>query len=162
MNFTTPQQYKLAIERILQNVINEIADEILEKLKKNIITYTYEYDYFPNVSYADGNGKPTYEFLDSWFIDKAKTIANQIVGEIFHDPMSMSEPSASQPYVHGNYRQGIDRRTFLADILNVSGVDSENDFGGKSRQPYFDITINWLNQNWDGMARRHLAKYGIK
>lgn len=162
MNFKTPQQYKLAVEKILQNVINEIADEILEKLKQNIITYTYEYDYFPNKIYANGSGEPTYEFLDSWFVDKASIIANQIVGEIFHNPMSMSAPSASQPYVHGNYRQGTDRRTRLADILNVSGVDSENDFGGKLRQPYFDKTIEWLNKNWNTLGKKHLAKYGIK
>lgn len=162
--FTSPSQLNSFLNKKLVNVIDYLTERIQNQLRHNIDEYTYQFDYFPNREYLDENSgwaMPSFEFRDSFYRTKAKNIAEKITGWVIHDAMSMSPPSDRHPYLHGNFDKGIDRRRELASLLNVSGLDTENDFGGKERRPFFDITIKWLENNFDSLVRQAFAKVGL-
>ena len=73
----------------------------------------------------------------------------------------MSKPQWFRAYTHGNFYSGEDRRLILAELLNVNGIDSGNDWGGKERKPFFDITIEWIYNNWDTLAKTALRQVGL-
>lgn len=159
---------KSELKRVLGNkmelAINIICKNIEKVLKQNILDYTYNYDPEPNSWY-----RPTYEFYDSFYMEKAKKELNGIIrGWVIHDYMVMSAPkysslkSSQEPYQHGNFNEGIDRRKQLAAILNVSGENMDYDFKGKQRQPFFDLTIQWIEDNWFYLINNAFSQVGLK
>lgn len=163
--FTSPSQLNSFLNKQLVKVVDYLTERIEGQLRHNIDEYTYQFDYFPNKEYLDENhgwAMPSFEFRDSFFHEKAKSVANAIVGWVRHDEMSMSPPSARYPYLHGNFNKGLDRRNQLAALLNVSGKDSKNDFGGKERRPFFDITLQWIEDNFDSLVKQAFAKVGLQ
>ena len=181
--FTSPSQLNSFLNKQLIKVIDYLTDKIEWQLRHNIDIYTYQFDYFPNemylaaetevqvfddstmtFTYGGGNGSslPSFEFRDSFYKTKAEQVANNITGWVVHDAMSMSPPSARYPYLHGNFKIGEDRRRQLASLLNVSGKDKGNDFGGKKRQPFFDITIKWIEDNFKSLVKEAFSKVGLQ
>ena len=163
----------LEINQRLKMAVDIIADKIYEQLKINISLYTYGYpeaspnttgpinQFYENVG-DEGLQEPSYEFRDeAWVKTKAREVSRQIVGSIYFDGNKMSPPTWFRPYTHGNFYSGEDRRMKLAELLNVTGVDSENDWGGKERKPFFDITIEWIETNWQNIAKKALKQVGL-
>ena len=150
-----------------------LSEIIYEQLKININLYTYGYPVaLPNVSGKinqfyenvgeEGLGEPSFEFRDeAWVKTKAEQVSKTIVGSIYFDGNKMSPPTWIRPYTHGNFYDGKDRRTQLAKLLNVNGVDSGNDWKGKERKPFFDITIQWIETNWKSLAKNALKQVGL-
>lgn len=172
--FTSPSQLNSFLNKQLIKVIDYLTDKIEGQLRHNIDVYTYQFDYFPNKAYLSdesvplfeedvySSAFPSFEFRDSFYKTKAKQVANNITGWVIHDAMSMSPPSARHPYLHGNFEIGEDRRRQLASLLNVSGKDKGNDFGGKKRQPFFDITIKWIEDNFQSLVKEAFSKVGLQ
>ena len=154
--FTSPSQLNSFLNRKLVKVVDYLTERIQNQLRHNIDKYTYTFDYFPNKKYD-----PSFEFLDSFYRTKARNIADTITGWVIHDSMRMSPPSSRNPYLHGNFNKGIDRRNQLASLLNVSGKDTDNDFGGKERQPFFDITLQWIEDNFDSLVKEAFTRVGL-
>lgn len=159
---------KSALKKILENkmerAINIICEKIEKVLKQNILDYTYNYDPQPNTWY-----QPTYEFYNSFYMENAKKELDGIIrGWVVHDYMVMSAPkyssskSSQEPYQHGNFNEGIDRRKQLASILNVAGENGGYDFRGKQRQPFFDLTIQWIEDNWFYLVDNAFSQVGLK
>ena len=160
----TKAELNQVLTQKLTNAINIICSKIESKLKKNIMDYTYNYDLEPNTWY-----QPTYEFLNSFYMTKAKEGLNgAITAWVIHDytrmsaPRYSSNPNSQLPYQHGNYSDGIDRRKQLAAILNVSGENSDFDFRGKQRQPFFDLTIQWIEDNWFDLINNAFKQVGLR
>lgn len=138
------------LKEIINNVIKEVVDAIGERAKKllqehiNVDTYginkTNTGKPTINKSYLDGTGTPSYEFRDlAWDINKFKEGLNTYAISLFYDGDKMSPPSSSSPYLHGNNYTGEDRRNELANILNVSGIASNEDMNSmKIRSPFWD------------------------
>jgi len=158
-------------------IMEEVVEAIMERAKKllqqhiNADTYGIGKNNMgkPSINdyYLDGTGTPSYEFRDqAWDV---KYIDDAIKGFSFslvYDALNMTPPSPSSPYFHGNYyggRDGMrDRRKILAEVLNVNGIDSHNDWGGKKRKPYWDDFLKDLNQNIGGWLYTEFNKRGIK
>ena len=160
----TKSELKRFLENKMEGAINIICNRIEQVLKDNIIKYTYNYDPYPNSWY-----QPTYEFYDSFYMQKAKKELNGLIrGWVIHDYRIMSAPryngiEGSQiPYQHGDFFNGIDRRKELANILNVSGENGSYDFRGKQRQPFFDLTIQWIEENWFYLIDDAFSQVGLK
>lgn len=160
----TKSELKKILENKMERAINIICEKIEKVLKQNILDYTYNYDPQPNTWY-----QPTYEFYESFYTQKAKKkLDGMIKGWIIHDYTIMSAPkyssskSSQLPYQHGNFNEGIDRRKQLAAILNVSGENSDYDFRGKQRQPFFDLTIQWIEENWFYLLNNAFNQVGLK
>lgn len=159
---TNEAQLLNMFQSVAKEVIRESSNRILDMLIKYIYKYTYEYG-GDNVEYYDGSGTPTYEFVESWFVNKMTGTANRVASQVMQDWMSMSyDPDT---YLHGSKYTG-DVRKELADILNVDGV-SAGDFSGyensKVRRAYFDILLKDLN---DGemikIFDEEFAKFGFR
>lgn len=175
MKFDTEDAFKNFFESQLKRVIDIVSDKIHEQLRLNISLYTYGYTpgiASPSVKVpinemyqvVNGNetGEPSYEFRDeAWIKQQAKALSGKIIGSIFYDYSKLSAPTSSRPFTHGNFYQGKDRRVNLADLLNVSGYDLGNDFGGKEREPYFDITLKWIKDNFSQLVNNAFRKVGI-
>lgn len=140
----------------LTSAINIITERIYERLKQNIQIHTY-----------DRAGEPTmykrsWEFKnEAWAFNKAQTIANKIMASVTYEPYNMQGPGGDSKFRHGNFNAGVDRRAILADLLNVYGIDEGNDFGGKEREPYWDVTIYWIDTNWEKLIDDAFRKVGI-
>lgn len=154
-------QLKKMLNMVGLEVIRLASGRVHMMLLEYIMKYTYEYG-GDNVSYYDETGKPTYEFLDSWFVNKLKINSDIIAAKVMQDWQSMSyDPDT---YLHGSSYTG-DVRKELANILNVDGI-SAGDFSGypnsKVRRAYFDILLKDLN---DGemikIFDEEFAKFGF-
>jgi hypothetical protein len=131
------------LNSIASDVINTVSDKILIQLKNDIERDVYLFGGFPNRFYYMGMGIPTFQFEKSWKWDVIKQDLMSTVKTLFEDYMSMVfEP---QNYLHGS-ELGGDRRSELADDLNVSGIAKNSDFPGKERAPYWD---NFIREMFD-------------
>lgn len=174
VTFTSPSQLNSFLNKQLIKVVDYLTDKIEGQLRHNIDVYTYQFDYFPNREYLNDNSAPlfegdsyviaypSFEFRDSFYKIKAKQVADSITGWVVHDAMSMSPPSARHPFQHGNFELREDRRRQLAELLNVTGKDKGNDFGGKERRPFFDITIKWIENNFQQLVKEAFSKVGLQ
>ena len=132
----------------ISSVLPKIQNQVLEVVQDHILRDTYgasRRGESVNKLYADGSGKPTYEFLDSFLWAKTKKTINGMVANLYHDYTKMINRSPSSSYPYGthtdsgmdyNFRQGI------ADALNNSGY-----IYGKNREPFWDNAINEINDN---------------
>jgi hypothetical protein len=160
-------QFKLIYTKLLNNIVDGISKEILEKLKDNInqYTYTYEHGDFYNFKYSGkklSNYKiftqertqlPTFEFREAFEINKLKTIIGKVVSQIFYNYQSMSV--VPKYGIHYDNEFG-DSRKKLAEWLNIDG-----EFGGKERKPYFDLTLQWIDNNLFNLIDKHFKQNGI-
>ena len=163
-----------------QKALNLITNEVYDILRTNISLYTYGYDVESpdikgpiNKAYENGTKEPTYEFRDeAWVKQEAQIAAKKIASAIYYDGMRMSPPTSSHPYRHGKFDTStgevIDRREYLAEVLNVFGVAGDRDWPakglenqGKVRKPFFDLTLFQLENQWDDIVRRNFKKVGI-
>jgi len=158
MSYSNQKELDVAISKALEKCVNYLSDKMLKCLKDRIWEDTYSKDYYPNKVYVD-DGIPTFEFLNAFEFEGIKTRISEVSNKLFYNWMDMSSPSMGRPYVHGNYEKGEDRRSDLASILNVTGKDGNNDFGGKERAPFWDNTIKEINDNFDKWAREAYNLY---
>lgn len=157
--FTSMEQLRKYINNKAKKALDIISAKIEKQLRLNIERYTYGDT--ENAWY-----ERTGEFLESFYAEKSQEIAGEIIGWVIHDPMVMSAPinrgdEAQETFRHGNALKGIDRREKLAEILNVSGVNGSFDWKGKERQPFFDITIQWLEQSFDKLVIDAFRQVGL-
>lgn len=162
-NITNSTQLKTVLKKIAKDAINEVAPEVLGRLQNNIIDYTYAFDPDPRTWYYNKTGEPTYEFLNAFIWRRMREMPHEISKELYYNWESMRYDAAT--YLHGSEEFG-DVRKYLADILNVDGVDSFNNWGGRLRAPYWDITIVDLFSSSEGMSElntlftKALMKFG--
>lgn len=153
------KQFDTMLKERLELIIEYLQIQIEDCIKDHIWTDVYSYDYFPNVKYEDASRHPSFQFLDAFVFEDIKILAKEVSTEMIYDWESMQSPSASHPYTHGNYFEGIDRRKSLASLLNVKGIDSGNDWGGKERNAFWDEAIKEINQKFDKWAKEACNKY---
>lgn len=160
----TKAQLQSILENKLRQVINIVGEKIETQLKKNIMEHTYNTE--PNKWY-----QPTYEFLNSFYWQQAKKeLGNFIQGYIIYNYTNMSLPRPSDekgsqlPWQHGNiYAKRLDVRKEMAAILNIDGPNRGLPiFFGKKREPFFDITLDWITNNFDDMIINAFAQVGLK
>lgn len=178
MEFKTPKDFENYFRRVMQKVLDGIAEEVLVAIRQSINYNTYIASGLPNASYLNDSGLPSFEFRDkAWQITKAKQIASEVVSSVNYMPQKMSPPSSGFPFRHGNYYQQKDRREQLAELLNVYGsadnadfrTDGSNSDGSiycvskteKKRRPFFDLAITWIVENWDNLVVKHFRRQGI-
>jgi hypothetical protein len=78
------------MEKLVIEALSDATEEILDLFKKSYLK-RYVYDsHGKNVSYHDGSGKPTYEFLESWEWSQIKKATNSLVTELGYHPEKMS------------------------------------------------------------------------
>ena len=174
MAIKTDEDLERVFGEVIEEVVVAMSDRVQKRLRQFISKDVYGLSMNANFamgkinkSYLDGTGTPSYEFRDqAWDV---KYIDDAIKGFSFslvYDALNMTPPSSSSPYLHGNYyggRDGMrDRREILAEVLNVNGIDSHNDWGGKKRKPYWDDFLKDLNQNIGGWLYTEFNKRGIK
>lgn len=139
---------------VLKEVIDSMSPEIKQMLQDKIIRYTYEYDYFPNYKYedlSDRSGIPSFEFLNAFRWKGSKKSLNQVSNEFFYMWSSMkTDPNTGKHY------EGRDTRKDLADMLNTIGI-----VGHKQRGNYWDIFLDELDKEIDGMYLRALKQAGL-
>lgn len=156
-------QIRAKMEKDAEEILNEVSQLALKALRKSIIDNVYKYDYFPNVSYFDDTGRPTFEFLRAWEMDNPhwSTLTENIKSiskKIFYTPKDMQfDP---KKWLHGSFAG--DARDTLMDILNTatkgdgertSNLKIGNSYLSKRRKPYWDIFIE------DMLSGGQLAKW---
>jgi len=152
------KQFDTILRNQLSKCVLYLSDKILECLKQHITNDVYNFG-GSNSWYSDGSGEPTWEFLNAFEFEGVKQNVKEVSNLLFYNWMDMSSPSQSNPYVHGNYGDNIDRRAQLASLLNVKGVDVGNDWGGKERNAFWDETIKEINQEFNKWAKEACDKY---
>lgn len=164
MAIGTDEDLEKVFSDLIAEVIPLIANRAKKLLQQHINTDTYGISKNnmgkPNINkcYSDGKGTPSYEFRDkAWNVIISKEIFS-----LFYSGDAMSHISSQYPYLHGNIYTGEDRRLELADLLNVSGVDKDNDWGGKKREPFWDNFLEDLNQKIGGWLYTEFNNKGIK
>lgn len=138
---------------VMTQCVKEISNKILDCLQEHIWEDMYSYAYYPNKVYNNGSGQATFEFMNAFKFEGVKKSVTEISNKLFYDWQSMSRPSSANPWVHGNYYTGQDRRSILAELLNVKGIDGGNDWDGKDRNAFWDNTIKDIDSKFDGWAR---------
>lgn len=154
------------LENVFENLISDVMESMCERAKKllqeHINTDTYGINKTNtghpsiNKSYVDGTGTPSYEFRDkAWDYEVRKSLFT-----IFYNGDLMSPPSANFPYLHGSPYK--DRRSELADLLNVSGIASDGDFPStKTREPFWDNFEEELKQKLGGWLYTEFNNRGL-
>lgn len=146
---TTSLELSIILENIAEEVINDVAEEVLKIVKERIMLDVYKFDYFPNKRYWNDTGMPTFQFLNAfqWQNGFDRRIGG--ISKLFsYRPETMEyDPFTS---LHGNLID--DLREELAGILNVSGKDENNVYGGKRRQPYWDNILYELFSTSEGQV----------
>lgn len=166
MIFNNKLSLEIIINQKIQEAVNVMAKKIYDKLLDFIQIDIYD-TYEPNAS-AKTHYERTYEFKDkAWALSEAQEFAGYISASIDYNPYSLSY--IPNKYVHGSPAQ--DRRKELASILN-RGIESWEgwDFGrhngaqGYSSypKPFFNDTINWIEENWDNLVIQSFKKVGLK
>lgn len=159
----TKKELEKVLSNKLEQVVNIIGKQIEEQLKKNIIEHVYNVE--PNKWY-----NPTYEFYNSFNWQNARKEIDGIVrGQILYDYLKMSLPvpdnikGSQLPYQHGNiWTKNKDIRSKLAEFLNIDGHNRGLPmFQGKQREPFFDITLEWIDENFDTMVKNAFLKVGL-
>lgn len=159
----TKTELNQILTKKLMDAINIVGKQIEEQLKKNIIEHVYNVE--PNKWY-----NPTHEFYDSFNWEKARKEINGIVrGQILYNYFKMSLPipddtkGSQLPYQHGNiWAKNKDIRNKLAAFLNIDGHNRGLPmFQGKQREPFFDITLEWIDKNFDSMVKNAFLKVGL-
>lgn len=158
MAIRTDEDLEKIFDPIIKDVINSISERAMKLLIQHINTDTYGINKTeegkPTINdyYLNGTGTPSYEFRDiAWDKKVLKQGMIDYIGSIIYDGDRMTAPSQSSPYLHGNFNKGEDRRSALADYLNVNGIDIDNDFGGKKRRAFWDNFEKELEEkigNW--------------
>ena len=155
------------LENVFYDLIADVMESMCERAKKllqqHINTDTYGINKTEtghpkiNKSYLDGTGIPSYEFRDkAWDAEVRKSLFT-----IFYNGDLMSPPSFSFPYLHGNMQE--DRRSRVAEILNVSGVASEGDmYDTKIRAPFWDNFEEELRQKLGDWLYTEFNNRGLK
>lgn len=154
---TNQKQFDEVIKKAISNCVSYISDKILECVQDHIQKDTY--GELPNKVYNNGTGNPTFEFKNAFKFEGIKSSVNEISNKLFYDWSTMHAPSQSNEYLHGNFNKGEDRRSILAELLNVNGIDGENDWGGKERSAFWDNAIGEIEQKFDLWAREAYNKY---
>jgi hypothetical protein len=164
MDIRNDAECKKALLDILDKVIEEVSKKILKILQKHIKEDVYEFD-GSNKVYFNGSGKPTFQFYQAWDWKAMKKTVNQITKELVYDPRNMDfDPDK---WLHGSFAG--DARKTLMDILNkpfkgdgmrTSSLKFGNTFLSKRRRPYWDLTIEELNETIDRLILSELQKFG--
>lgn len=155
----------LVLETMTEEIVNEVAGEVLSLLKVFIIDNVYE-NHRINTFYARGSGTPTYEFLYAWDWDALKKTTKKYTRTLFYDPtkLSVDAGTAKRPlWIHYSHvkkgKRGTygDSRKYLMDILNMAhtgykaGRTSDLKFGtdyfSPEREPYWEKFIEELDKN---------------
>jgi hypothetical protein len=145
------------LKKAITSCIEHLSDKILECVQDHIQKDTY--GSLPNKVYNNGTGNPTFEFKNAFKFEGIKNSVKEISNKLFYDWTTMSTPSQSNKYLHGNFNEGQDRRSILAELLNVNGIDGGNDWGGKERQAFWDNALKDINNKFDGWAREAYNKF---
>lgn len=148
-SYSTMAQLRQAIMNKLEEVINDLTNQIYEKLLEFIDSDIY--DTYTPVAY-----ERTYEFRDkAWEKSCLKNI-NAIVSEIFYNGNRLTKNPLEYAHVDSDK---------LAEILNRGYVDNwrDWDFGrtGEYPKPYFTDTLNWIKGNWNSLVRESLVNHGF-
>lgn len=152
-------QLRLMMGQVSEAVIESVSEIILKKLQDNIWRDTYMSDYYPNVEYYGGSGKPTGQFVSAFQWSRIFYSIKKLTRELYYDPSDMKyDPDT---YLHGS-KVGGDARESLADILNVDGYTSS--WNWKKRKPYWDNTIRELFEGKiiEKEFQKALKQYGFK
>lgn len=154
-----PVDLQRALTAIAKDVIGSVSNDLMKALQKRIMLDVYEYDPMPRRWYYDKTGRPTFEFLRAFKWEDIKETLSEISKTLFYDYASMGyEP---EKFKHGSKLFG-DLRERLADILNVNGMDSFNNWGGRERRAYWDNFINEFfadTHELDFLFAKYLLKY---
>lgn len=152
-------QLRAIMLSIAEEVVDKVADNVIKRLKENIMRYVYEY-HGSNKEYS-----PTYEFLESFDWGDVKKNVSGFIREMAYLPERLGsfDPGG---WIHGsNYpSEGYDKdaRDNLADILNLGGKTGER--GGFTSsmfisvpvKPYWNITMRELLD--DGLLEKWIDK----
>ena len=115
--------------------IENVSVKILELLQKYILAETYgSHPDDPNRYYLAGTKTPSFEFLHAWEWSATMNTITSITKELWFNYLSMGY--FGEVYKHGSPLE--DRRSELAEDLNVMGIDLNNDWGGKERKPFWN------------------------
>lgn len=158
MTISGKDEMMKTINNILEKSLKEVNRKAKELLIQHINTDTYGLGKSAmsskpaiNKVYLDGTGVPSYEFRDKAWDEIFERALNEYSFRIFYKASNLSPPSKAHPYLHGNASgyNNIDRRNELAELLNISGVDTSGDWGWKNekkRDPFWDNFIKDLRE----------------
>jgi hypothetical protein len=136
----------------LVEVINEVSEQVRERLVKHIQLYTYEWDYFPNKEYESGSGLPSFEFEQSYRWRGIKKTATEVSNELFNQWQAMTIDKSSGRH----YENGKDMRKQMASMMNVDAT-----VGHKKRRPYWDLFLEETDKTIDSRFKNKLKSMGF-
>jgi hypothetical protein len=139
-----------------EKIVNDMSKKARAKLDESIWKNVYTFDYFPNMAYIyPGNSPneffPTFQFRKAWRIRESLVQLFAYEKTLEYNPENMEfDPDKG---IHGSEEFG-DRREYLAEDLNVSGVSPTSAYGNKHRAPYWDMFIEEL---FDGGGLKQMS-----
>lgn len=150
------------MQKICEEVIKKVSDELLFRLHNAIQKYTYR-SHGPNKYYYDGSRKPTYEFLNAFQLTNMESDLTQVTRSIFYNWQSMrADPDT---WLHGSNIKGWypDAREQLADFLNKSGLSSSLPIS-VNHEPFWSNFLDEWTENGKvfQLFDREFRRYGIR
>lgn len=171
MSINTPNQLKTMLEAKLTKAFNQLTDWIYGVLLDNIDYGVYE-------TYEPTEYKRTKDFRNkAWVKDKAEKISNILVGGLHYDGMQMSiNASKHQHALNLGKGRVFDMRPYLAEVLNSGGGGRSDWTFGRPQKPdsegeddyfvptipFWEPTINFIDENWSEKLESLLRKQGLK
>ena len=161
------------LKDIAQNLVKDLSEKMIECLKDHIWNDVYIKDHGDptNKIYVGGDGSdgsyglPTFEFMNAFRFDDITKGINDISTNLVYDYLGMHKYNVSYVDEYGENKtygvhqtvEGEDLREQLFDLLNTDEI-----FGGKERDKYWDNFINDIETNLDTWITQSLNKQGIR
>jgi hypothetical protein len=163
--FDNDADFQIIFIQFLREIIDEVSDEVLEKLKEIIDEEIYD----------KGNPHKYKRQLDngglrgSFFSTGASIKEQKIQSEIYHNPESMSiDP---ENYIHGSFdwKEGDDIRDILADII-INGSEGSPHVGDRFGEGFWRESRDfwgrfeeWMDsQGIDALIEEGLSRRGLE
>lgn len=150
--------------RIIPKLVDKLADDFMDILKKRINIDTYGYDengkLLKNDYYENGTGIPTYEFRDDAWEKKTRQSIKGFLSEVFYQPENLTPPSEERPFTHGSYGIWGDFRKYLPYVLE--GMAQQGSlFPARERDPFWKNTIDEFKGSFEILLKKRCKELGI-
>ncbi len=140
--------------------VKRVAERAKQELLQQIMTHVYEYRNGRRAFYYSGSVAPTYQFYNNIenYLSSAFTGSNRMGVEytIWSNPGLMGFDGDTR--LHGI--DSIDRQNVLMQQLNENISDLGKGWWTE-RRPFFDLTIQEINEKLDGWYKEECRKTGL-
>lgn len=146
--------YMMLMNERLPLVLNDVMEELLQKLQDIIDTNVYSYQ-----SEGDWHGR-TYEFRNSWTVNVPSMIDGWITSQIDNQGYNFTWNSVKDAWHYGNNFESIRSNDDFNEIIDNRQGGSNFGFPALQRHFWFEFLL-FVDTNLDLIFKKYCMKYNI-